>query len=576
MFSLSSRSSSSPVLQSALAACRPHFLTIAAFSALLNILALTPTIYMMQVYDRVLGSGSLTTLAALSMVCVIGLGTMALLDWLRSRLLIRLTARFDRRLAETTLKALLSQSSLSRHERAQGMRRFDTLRQGLGGPGMIALFDLPWTPVFLLAAFLIHPAIGGLALVSGLLLLALAWSNERATHSCATAAGEAASLAYSNQGSISSYANEIRAMGMREAMVLRQMRDRQTIAGLQIRASFAATGHSSLIRFTRLALQSAALGLGALLAIKGSISPGAIFASTLLLSRSVAPIEQVVGGWKNLTEVRDAYEAMDMLLSGTDDAPHTKLPNPTGRVVVENLTVLTPQNERVALAGVGFEVNPGEVIGIVGLSGSGKSTLLRALVGATQPKTGAVRYDGAAYSDWDADQIARAIGYLPQDFVLLPGTVKENISRFDGELGLDPAAIDAAVVEAAQQAGLHSMVLHLPQGYETKIGFNGVGLSAGQMQQIALARALYGAPKILILDEPNAHLDSEAEHGFIKLLSELRLKGATVIMAAHTGTVLASCDRLLLLKNGRVVRFGTVPANVALVQPGRPVSHQKV
>jgi PrtD family type I secretion system ABC transporter len=546
-----------PPLKRAMARCRSHLLAVAGFSAMLNLLSLTPTIYMMQVYDRVLGSGSVATLVALSAICLFGIGTMMALDWLRARLLVRVTARFDRELSGDALRALLSQPGLSRLERAEGMRRFDTLRQGLGGQAIVALFDLPWAPLFLLVSFLIHPAIGGLSLFGCVLLLGLAWANERGTHARTTVANEAASLAYGNQGYISSYANEIRAMGMRDAMVARHLRDRAAVTELQVGASLTASGYSSLIRFLRMVLQSAALGLGALLAVRGSISPGAVFAAGLLFSRSVAPIESVVGGWKSIGDMRDAYSTIRELLATDAGGERTRLPDPTGQLSVENLTVLTPQHDRIALSGITFQVEAGEQIGVVGLSGAGKSTLLRTLSGALYPKMGVIRFDGAGYPDWDVNQIARAIGYLPQEFVLFPGTVKENISRFDADLGPSDV-IDEQAVGAAKDAGVHDMILRLPQGYETRIGFGGVGLSAGQTQRIALARALYGRPKILIFDEPNAHLDKDAQYLFIQMLSEMRRRGVTVIMAAHSPEILATVDRLLVLENGRIVRFGTV------------------
>lgn len=554
---LLNRPNSTRSMVRALKRCRQHLWAVASFSAVLNILSLTPTIYMMQVYDRVLGSGSVATLIALSMVCFLGIGAMMALDWLRGRLLIRITARFDRELSGELMSSLLSRPGLSRLERAEGMRRFDTLRQGLGSPAIVALFDLPWAPVFLLVAFIIHPSLGLLSLLGGALLMLVAWMNERATHPRQTAAGEAAALAYGNQGHIASYADEIRSMGMRDQMVVRHLRERATMIELQVGASLTASGYSALTRFLRMILQSGALALGAYLAIEGSISPGAVFAAGLLFARSVAPIEGVVAGWKGLGETYDAYQKISALLVDPGTTERTRLPDPTGQISVEGVTVLTPQNDRVALSGISFVVEPGEQIGIVGASGAGKSTLLRALAGALHPRAGTIRFDGAAYPDWDPNQIARSIGYVPPEFVLFPGTVKENISRFDAELwSIDQ--IDEQVVAAAKDVAVHDMILRLPQGYETRIGHGGVGLSSGQTQRIALARALYGRPRILLFDEPNAHLDREAEYQFIQLLSEMRRRGITVIIAAHSAEVLATVDRLLVIEQGRIARVATV------------------
>ena len=528
-------------LARALRRCRSYLGAVAAFSAVLNVLSLTPTISKMQVYDRVLGSVSVATLIALSLICAAGIATQMALDWLRSRILVRMTARFDHELAGEMMWSLLSQPGLARVERAEGMRRFDVLRQGLGS----------------YVSFIIHPAIGALSVAGGLLLLAVAWLNERATHPRQTAAAEAAAVAYGNQGHIASYADEIRAMGMRDQMVVRHLRERAGMTETQLGASLTATGFSSLTKLLRMVLQSGALALGAFLAVRGAISPGAVFAAGLLFARSVAPIESVVASWKSLGETWDAYRKINLLLLDETPKERTRLPDPTGKVAVENITVLTPQNDRIALSGVSFTVDAGEQIGLVGLSGAGKSTLLRVLAGALYPRSGAIRFDGAAYADWDPNQIARAIGYLPQEFVLFPGTVKENISRFDAELRPSDL-IDQDVVAAARDVGVHDMILHLPQGYDTRIGHGGVGLSAGQTQRIALARAVYGRPKILILDEPNAHLDKEAEFHFIELLSEMRRRGTTVIIAAHNPDVLATIDRLVVIENGRVARIGTI------------------
>jgi ATP-binding cassette subfamily C protein len=550
-----------PVRQ-ALGRCRSHFVGVALFSATINLLYLTPTIYMMQVYDRVLSSGSGTTLLMLSLVGLAGLATLSLLDWLRSRVLIRATARFDKVLAAETLRAILSQPALSRLERAEAMRQFDTLRQGIGGSGVLAAFDAPWAPIYIVVAFLLHPALGALSLVAALVLLGLAWSNERATHKRMSAANEAASQSYASQAHVSAYAAEVRALGMHDALINRQLRERARSTDLQLDASLAYGSHSGLMKFVRLTLQSAALGVGGYLAINGAISGGAVFAASLLLSKSVQPIEQLVGAWKPLLGARDAWHKISGLLINAPATARTRLPDPTGLVEVDQVTVLTPQNERVAVADISFRVEPGEIVGVVGLSGAGKSSLLRALGGAVLPARGMVRFDGASYADWDSRQITRHIGYLPQEFVLFPGTVRDNISRFAAELGEPAETIDAAVIAAAQLVGVHNAIVRLPQGYDTLIGMGGVGLSAGQTQRIALARALYGEPRVLILDEPNAHLDAEADYALIQLLSQLKRQGVTVILAAHSGDLLASVDKLLLLQNGRIARFGPLAENL--------------
>lgn len=560
--------SRSPV-RAALRKCRAHFVGIAVFSAVVNILYLTPTLFMLQVYERVLGTGSGRTLTALALACLGGLATLALLDWLRSRLLVRATARLDRVLAGDVMRAVLSRTSLNRMERADALRQFDALRQGLGSPAVLAAFDAPWAPIYIAVSFVLHPALGCLSVAACLVLLALAWSNERAVHRNVAAAQEAASVSYAYQQQITAFAAEVRALGMRDAMVVRQLRDRADSNGLQVDASLVSGNHMGFIKFVRLVLQSAALCLGGWLAINGAIHGGAVFAASLLLSKAVQPIEQIVGAWKGLLQSYGAYHKVDAILGMPPLGERMALPDPTGAIEIEHLTVLTPESERVALADINLTFAPGEVVGVVGLSGAGKSTLLRALAGASVPARGTVRFDGAAYADWDPAQITRHIGYLPQEFVLFPGTIKENISRFAIDLGADPAAVGEAVVAAARLVGVHDRIVRLADGYETRIGMGGVGLSAGQTQRIALARALYGEPRVLILDEPNAHLDAEADFALIQLISHLKARGTTVILAAHSGDLLASADKLLMLQEGRVARFGPIVAQKGALAPAR-------
>lgn len=549
----------SPVA-AALRTCRPHFVAAAAFSAVASLLYLTPTLYMLQVYGRVIPTGGLATLLLLSLVALAGLALLGLLEWLRSRLLVRASARFDVALAGRAVATVLAQPGLSRADRAQAMRHFDTLRQAMASPGVVAALDAPWTPVYVIASFLLHPLLGLLTVAGGIVLLGLAWHNDRATHAVLRDASDAAAVAHMQQAQATAHAAEVRALGMRQALTARQLRDRAVVNDLQARASFAAGNHNGLIKFLRLALQSASMGVGALLIVEGSIAAGAMIAASLLMARALAPIEQIVGAWKTMVQAREAHRALDALFANEDGRTPTRLPAPGGRIEVEALTVLTPEQDRVAVDGISFAVKPGELIGVIGMSGAGKSTLLRALAGAASPARGHIRFDGASSADWDAEALARHIGYLPQDFVLFPGSVKENIARFAGELGGDAAALDAAVVRAAQAIGAHDMIVRLPKGYDTPIGPGGAGLSAGQTQRVAFARALFGGPRILILDEPNAHLDSEAGFALMQTLNRLRQDGVTIILAAHSNDLLAAADKLLLLDAGRIVRFEPLSA----------------
>lgn len=557
MTRLTDSNAPSEMMRTALHRCRPHLASAAAFSAAINLLYLTPTIFMMQVYDRVLSSGNIPTLIALGAACMGGLATLSLLDWVRGRLLVRATMKIDESLATTIVDATLSQPALSRHNRSEALRQFDTFRHALGGGAIIAIMDAPWTLIYLLVAFLLHPALGFLTLIGGVTLVLLAWSNERATHKIITRANEASSLAYAHQSQVSAYAAEVRSLGMRKAMTQRQLDDRAVVNELQLQASLVNGSHAGLIKFARLALQSLALGLGGYLVLQGSMSGGAIFAASLLLTKAVQPVEQIVGAWKGLLLAREAYYATDRILAAVETHPRTRLPQLTGQVEVERLVMLTPMVGRVAIAGISFQISPGELVGIAGQSGAGKSTLLRALAGAAEPKSGTVRFDGSAYADWDSEQISQQIGYLPQDFALFPGTVKDNIARFSTIFAADASTVDARVIEAAQLVGVHDMIVRLPEGYQTTIGLGGVGLSAGQTQRIALARAMFGNPKVLIFDEPNAHLDSEAEAALLRLFADQKSKGVTLIIAAHSDKLLESADKLLMLENGQIARIGT-------------------
>ncbi|QUD86480.1 type I secretion system permease/ATPase [Phenylobacterium montanum] len=544
-------------LRKAIAACRPHFMAAAVFSALVNVLYLAPTLYMLLVYDRVMPTNGVETLALVSVVGLTAVSTLAFLEWIRSRLLVRSSARLERDLAGPVMTEVLGQASLSRTDRSQAMRQFDTFRQAVAGQAILAAFDTPWAPIYVLAAFLLHPVIGGMCVGAGALMLGLAWLNEKATHSPLTAANTAAGVAYAKQDHASAWASEVRALGMSRALVAKQLQERQEVVQLQTQASFAAAHYGGLIRFARLVLQSAALGVGAWLAIERQISAGSVIAASLLMTRALAPVEQVVGSWKSIIQARTAFEALNRLFAGAkpEDA-HIRLPAPVGQVTLESVTVQTPTLDRVALNDIRLEIEAGHFVGVIGPSGAGKSTLLRVLAGAVAPKSGVVRIDGAAMTDWEPERLAQHVGFLPQDFLLFSGTIKDNISRFRAWLGEDPEALDAETIRAAQAAGAHEMILRLPQGYATRVGLGGAGLSAGQTQRIALARALFGRPKIVILDEPNAHLDGEGEQQLVETLTQLKKDGVTIIVAAHRGAVLSVADRLALIQNGQLAHYG--------------------
>jgi PrtD family type I secretion system ABC transporter len=567
--SLSGLFSTETPLGRALGSCRRHFTAAAVFSAGVNFLYLAPTLYMLQVYDRVLATGGKPTLLLLSLVLLFALASLSGLDWLRSRILIRCGAQLELALAGPVITQSMRQPGFGRTSRSRLMRDFDALRQTLAGPGALAAFDAPWIPIYIGAAFLLHPALGLLCLFSCIGMMALAWLNERITAPLLTRANAAAASGYAQHDHISAQAEQAQALGMTESLVAVQLNYRAKISELQVEASFVSGRVTAVIKFLRITLQSAAIGVAAWLAIDGHLSPGALMGASFLLARCLAPVEQIVGAWRSIANGRDAYRALKALFErAEEDVEKTVLPRPIGDIAVEAMTMLTPLANRIGVADVSFTIDAGQMIGILGPSGSGKSSLLRALAGAAMPARGAVRIDGAATSTWPTGQLARHIGYLPQDFVLFPGTVKDNISRFHAYGPYADEPIDEMTVAAAKAIGIHELILRLPEGYDTKVGLGGVGLSGGQTQKIALARAFYGAPSILILDEPNAHLDLEGEGHLCNLLKDLREQKVTVIIAAHRGPLLATADKMMVLNGGRIQSFGSLADLGAIMRRG--------
>ncbi|MFL6738137.1 MAG: type I secretion system permease/ATPase [Sphingomicrobium sp.] len=553
----------------ALRACRRHFLAVAAFSALLNMLFLVPMLYMLQIYDRVIPSRGHLTLIFLTLVLLFGLVTLALLDFVRSRLLVRASIRLDRQLS-----GVLLDTSLARRDRTfdavarQSMREFDTLRQALTGPAILALCDAPWSPIYILVCFLIHPLIGLLALVGAVLLILITLRNHGATSGHLQTANEAAARAYASQEQVLAGAENVRALGMRRAMVKRHLTERHTMMTLQSDASFTGSRYVTMSKFLRLALQSLALGLGAWLVLGNHISGGAVFAASFLTGRALQPVEQLLGTWRTVAQARGAYEKLNDLL-GTREAETalTQLPAPAGRLDVELLSVVNAAGDGAILANISFQMLPGEVVAVVGPSGAGKSTLLRMLAGAGRPDRGIIRIDHANMMDWDPERLASYIGFLPQDVCLFAGTVKENIARFQD--GAADADVDGKAIAAAKACFAHELILQLPNGYDSVLGWGGRGLSAGQAQRVGLARALYDEPPIILLDEPNAHLDSAGEGQLVETLMALKQRNAAVLIVAHRMGVLAAVDKILVLRDGKIEAFGTRDEIIARLSGGQ-------
>ena len=547
-------------LADALHQCRRHFVFAAVFSLLINILYLAPTLYMLQVYDRVVPTAGKTTLLFVTLALALALVSLSGLDMVRNRLLIRASERVDALLAPKILEQMMAGETPGT---SQAMRDFDAIRTTIGTPIAAAMFDAPWTPVFLLVAFMLHFWIGIMAVISAILLVSLAWTNQRSTQARMEVATTTMATVLNAQQAAAIQGPTIRGLGMTGAMVARQLDSRRIALAHMVGAQMVGSRLTATSKFFRMFVQSSALGLGALLAIAGDISAGAIIASSVLLSRALQPIESIIAGWTSLATARAAVHRLSRVLENIgQDRAYTALPEPKGVVEVEGAGVRGSEG-RPILMGVSFRAQPGKILGIIGPNGSGKTTLGRILVGAIQPTIGAVRLDGARLTDWDPAELGRHIGYMPQEPSLFEGTIKQNISRFAmGATAEEMRQIDEAVVAAANEAGVHELVLQLPEAYETRLGLMGSGLSLGQAQRIALARALYGSPVVLVLDEPNAFLDTAGETALIGTLTRARQRGATVIVIAHRRAVVDSADELLVLDQGRPTLMG--PSNAVV------------
>jgi ATP-binding cassette subfamily C protein len=544
-------------IREALKLCGQHLRYAMLFSALVNLAYLAPTFYMLIVYDMVVPSSSSSSLFFVTVALALSLVTLTYLDAIRGRILGAAGLRLDRVFASRIFRRSMLDAGGGPQPRVnQLIREFDTIRMAVTGPAALAVFDAPWIPIYIIVCFYLHFAIGALALGGSIVLFGLAVWNERSTRGYSARALEASAASFGAQEAAGGSADVVRAMGMTEAFV-GQFEQTRDLANLpQMEAARASGRIGGLIRFLRLFLQSVALGLGAYLAINKQISGGAIFASSMLAARALGPIDQIVAQWRTVSQAISAYGAIRTHLSAEHPSSRTTLPTPRPRLQVTQATVVAPSKDRILLGGVTFAAEGGQVVGVIGVSGAGKTTLMQVLANARIPDQGEVRIDGARYTDWDSERLGKFLGYLPQDCALFPGTVKDNISRFDIAAGADPAKVDEMAVAAAKAAGVHDLILSLPGGYDAKLGPRGRGLSAGQQQRIALARALYGDPILYIFDEPNSNLDSEGEAILIDVITRLRARGALIIVAAHRLSLIASADLLAVVRGGRLERFG--------------------
>ena len=538
-------------LAQAITSFKSAFKTVAVFSAIINMLLLVPSLYMLQVYDRVLASRNQTTLLLITTIIVAAYIVMSALEFVRSFVLIRIASQLDMQLNQRVYTAAFEQNLKRAGGNAgQALQDLTTVRQFLSGNALFAFFDAPWFPIYLVIIFLIHPYLGFFALCGTFIHMSLAIWNEKATKKPLAEANmmavSASNLATNNLRN----AEVIESMGMLPNFTKRWFGLHTKFLRLQAEASEKAGIITATTKFVRVTLQSLILGFAALLVLDGKITSGMMIVCSILMGRVLNPVEQLIGVWRSWSSTKSAYNRLNDLLSANPlRAVGMPLPKPIGKVSVEALTALPPGANKPALSNLSFAIVPGDVLGVVGPSGAGKSTLARVLVGIWPSAAGKVRLDGADIFQWNKAELGPSMGYLPQDIELFGGTVSENIARF-GDVDAEK------VVQAAKRAGVHEMILYLPHGYDTPMGDGGAGLSGGQKQRIGLARAMYDDPAFIVLDEPNSNLDEIGEQALIAAIQDLRVRGKTIVMITHRASTLAATNKLLVLKDGVAQMFG--------------------
>lgn len=539
-------------LQAALKACRGSFISVGIFSLFVNALMLVPTFYMLQVYGRVVTSGSISTLVMLTIIMSILVITSGSLEWIRSRIMVRVSTKLDVLLSRDVYKASFKRAleSGGMDASAQPLNDLTGLRQFMTGNGVFAFFDAPWLPIYVAVMFMFHPYYGWVAIASAVILLILAYFNEKGTGRALGEANKENIAATLQTTKNLRNAEVIESMGMLSTLMQRWSRRQSKVLLLQSYASDKGGIISAISKTFRMLIQSLILGLGAYLAVNHEISPGLVIAGSILLGRALAPIDMIIGSWKGFISARTQYDRLNNIMEKLQAEPQRmSLPAPQGYVQVENLYVSAPGSKEPILRGISFGVPAGSVVGIIGPSASGKSTLARALMGVWVPQHGTVRLDGADISNWDKEELGPYLGYLPQDIELFEGSISENIARF--------SEVDAEqVVLAAKTAGVHDMILRLPDGYDTVIGSDGVNLSGGQRQRVGLARALYGSPRLMLLDEPNSNLDEVGERALASAIQQLKKTGTTIFVITHRTTILSHLDSLLVMSEGGVSMYG--------------------
>ncbi len=558
------------VAQDAFRRSRGGLLVVGFASALINILYLTSSFFMLQVYDRVIPSRSIPSLIALSLLALLLYAFQGAFELARSRMLMRISGIFDEVMSKRVFKAMLKAPIKTRgaSDGLSMMRDFDQVRSFLSSPGPGAFFDLPWMPLYLAICFMFHPVIGYIAIGGALVLMLLTYLTNRSTQVSAKKVHELGSQRTSQMSAAQRNAEVIEAMGMSEDLARAWSTSNDNYRHTYRRNSDTANSYATISKIFRVALQSGVLAAGAILVIENQASGGIIIASSILTSRALAPVEQAIANWRGFVQAQQSWKRLKQMLAALPEAAvPLALPKPQKSVVVDNLTAGPPGKQEIIVSGVSFTIEAGSALGVIGPSASGKSSMVRAMTGIWPIYRGSVRLDGAALDQWDDAARGRNVGYLPQDIELFSGTVAQNIARFQ------PDATAEAIIDAARMAGVHELVLKLPNGYETEIGPGGSMLSAGQRQRIALARALYGDPFLVILDEPNSNLDADGENALSDAIIRIRKRGGVAIVVAHRPSALAGVDLVLMMKDGRSAAFGPKDEVLSkILRPQGPVS----
>lgn len=559
-------------LQVALKACKGSFLSVGFFSLFVNALMLVPTLYMIQISGRVVPSASTSTLIMLTLIMTVLMLTLGSLEWVRSRIMVRVSNRLDALLSRDVYRASFKKalSSGGMDASAQSLNDLTSLRQFLTGNGVFAFFDAPWLPIYTAVMFMFHPWFGWMTVGSAIVLVVLAFLNHRYTGKALSEANRQSVTATLQTTKNLRNAEVIESMGMLDTLMARWTARQRRVLVLQSQASDKGGVITSISKTFRTWAQSIMLALGAYLVITHELNPGLLMAGSLLLGRALAPVDHMIGSWKGFVAARVQYDRLNDTLEQLNAEPQRMaLPDPEGHVQVENLVVAPPGAKAAVIRNISFVAPAGSIVGIVGPSAAGKSTLARALLGIWPPQHGTVRLDGADISTWDKQKLGPHLGYLPQDIELFEGSISDNVARFGK---VDPEK----VVLAAQIAGVHEMILQLPDGYDTVIGSEGINLSGGQRQRIGLARAVYGSPRLIVLDEPNSNLDDVGERALSVALQKIKETGATVFIISHRPSILSRLDRIMVMGGGTITMYGAREQVIAELAKQQAKAQQRV